>query len=91
MKNYGYETIVYSNANTCNTYLSSLDTKFWLAYYPEESFIPDYWYSKTSQPGASNRELLNKMIGWQFSENGVKHVIKEGIDLSIFKRTFFDK
>lgn len=85
----GYSTILYSNANTCNTYLSSLNTKFWLAYYPLEDFIPDYWYSETKQPGASNSKLLKKMVGWQFSENGVNHVIKENIDLSIFKSNFF--
>ncbi len=90
LEKYGYKTIVYSNANTCNDYLSSLDTKFWLAYYPEEDFIPDYWYSKTSQPGASNSQLIKKMIGWQFTENGVNHVIEEKTDLSIFKKDFFD-
>ncbi len=81
----GYKSIIYSNANTCNKYLYYLDTKFWLAYYPEEDFIPDYWYDKTSQPAVSNMELINKMIGWQFTENGVEHVIKEDVDLSIFK------
>lgn len=86
----GYETIVYSNANTCNDYLSSLNTKFWLAYYPENDFIPDYWYNKTSQPGTSNSKLLKKMIGWQFTESGVNHVIDEEIDISLFKREFFD-
>lgn len=86
----GYETIVYSNANTCNDYLSSLDTKFWLAYYPEEDFIPDYWYSKTSQPGASNSQMMKKMVGWQFTESGVNHVIEEKTDLSLFKREFLE-
>lgn len=84
----GYETIVYSNANTCNDYLSTLNTKFWLAYYPEKDFIPDYWYNKTSQPGAANSKMIKKMVGWQFTENGVNHVIKEKVDLSIFKKDF---
>ena len=91
MDSNGYETIVYSNANTCNNYLSKLDTKFWLAYYPEETFIPDYWYSQTSQAGATNSNLTKKMIGWQFTESGVKHVIKEKVDFSIFKSDFFNK
>lgn len=86
-----YEVILYSNANTCNTYMSSLKTKFWLAYYPLESFVPDYWYDKTNQPGASNTQMIKNMVGWQFTENGVKHVIKEGIDLSIFKKDFLNK
>lgn len=88
LENANYEVILYSNANTCNTYLSSLNTKFWLAYYPLESFIPDYWYDKTNQPGVSNSQMMKKMIGWQFTENGVKHVISENIDLSIFKKNF---
>lgn len=83
-----FETIVYSNANTCNKYLSTLNTKFWLAYYPEEDFVPDYWYTETKQPGVENKSMISKMVGWQFSENGVNHVIKEGIDLSIFKNDF---
>ncbi|MBP3596669.1 MAG: hypothetical protein J6J60_04645 [Clostridia bacterium] len=86
----GYDTIVYSNANTCNDYLSNLDTKFWLAYYPEKDFIPDYWYNKTSQPGAANSKMMKNMIGWQFTENGVKHVIQEKTDISLFKSDFFD-
>ena len=31
------DTIVYSNAQTANLFLSELKTKFWLAYYPERN------------------------------------------------------
>ncbi len=84
----GYKTLLYSNANTCNTYLSSLNSDLWLAYYPQENFIPDYWYSKTDQPATQNKKIMKQMVGWQFTENGVDHVIKENIDLSIFKEDF---
>lgn len=83
------DNIVYTNAQTANLYLSTLDTKFWLAYYPEEGKIPDYWYFDTEQPGAENTDLFKKTIGWQFSENGAGDYITERVDLSLFKKNFY--
>lgn len=83
------ENIVYTNAQTANLYLSSLDTKFWLAYYPEDEKIPDYWYFDTKQDGASNMELYKKTIGWQFSETGAGDDVIQRVDLSLFKKNFY--
>lgn len=83
------ENIVYTNAQTANLYLSSLNTKFWLAYYPEDGKIPDYWYFDTKQDGAENKELYKKTIGWQFSETGAGDEITDRVDLSLFKKEFY--
>lgn len=80
------ENIVYTNAQTANLYLSDLNTKFWLAYYPEDDTIPTYWYFDTEQPGAKNTILQKKTIGWQFTENGVGDEIIQKVDVSIFKK-----
>ena len=83
------KTILYSNAQTANLYLSELDTKFWLAYYPNEKHIPSYWYFDTTQPGAENTDLQKKTIGWQFTENGVDDDIPDSVDVSLFKKDFY--
>lgn len=83
------DNIVYTNAQTANLYLSSLDTKFWLAYYPEDEKVPDYWYFDTEQEAATNKELYKKTIGWQFSENGAGDKIIDRVDLSLFKKEFY--
>lgn len=83
------DNIVYTNAQTANLYLSSLNTKFWLAYYPEDEKIPDYWYFDTEQEAAANKELYKKTIGWQFSENGAGDKIIDRVDLSLFKKEFY--
>ena len=85
----GIKTILYSNAQTANLYLSELDTEFWLAYYPNVSTVPDYWYSDTTQPGAENPNIIKKMIGWQFTENGVGDEIPDAVDISLFKKDFY--
>lgn len=86
------DTIVYSNAHIANLYLSSLDTKFWIAYYPEENSIPDYWYFNIeTQEGASNIELNKKTVGWQFSENGAGDEVTARVDLSLFNIDFYEK
>ena len=85
----GVKTIVYTNAQTANLYLSDLNTKFWIAYYPEEEHIPKYWYFDTDQPGASNKDLLKKTVGWQFTEKGVGDEIIKKVDVSLFKKEFF--
>lgn len=55
----------------------------WLAYYPGVTKIPDYWYSDTEGDGALNKNIITKMIGWQFTEKGVSGVIDKKVDLSI--------
>lgn len=89
LKNENISSIVYSNAQTANLYLSSLDTKFWLAYYPNDGKIPSYWYFDTDQDGAKNLDLYKKTIGWQFSENGADDEIPDTVDLSLFKADFY--
>lgn len=92
LENENIKTIVYSNANIANLYLSSLDTKFWIAYYPEEDTIPAYWYfDLENQEGASNTELNKKTIGWQFSENGAGDEVTDRVDLSLFNKDFFEE
>ena len=85
----GYSAIVYSNANLANEYLSNVNTQLWLAYYPDLTEQPDYWYSDTSEEGAKNNILISKMVGWQFTETGIKDIINEKVDLSIVYNCFF--
>lgn len=85
------DTIVYTNANTANLYLTDLDTKFWIAYYPKIKEVPNYWYFDTDQEGATNTVLNKKTTGWQFTENGIKDEILSEVDLSLFKSSFFEK
>lgn len=90
LNNEKINSIVYTNAQTANLYLSSLNTKFWIAYYPEEDEVPDYWYFDTTQEGASNLELQKKTVGWQFSETGAGDEVIPKVDLSLFKKDFFN-
>lgn len=85
----GKNVIVYSNANIANKYLSNINTQLWLAYYPNIDQKPKYWYSDTSEEGASNTNLISKMVAWQFTETGIKNTINEKIDLSIVYNDFF--
>lgn len=85
----GVNTILYTNAQTANLFLSELDTNFWIAYYPEEEKIPSYWYFDTEQPGASNKQLFKKTVGWQFTENGVGEKITDTVDISLFEKDFY--
>lgn len=85
----GISTIIYSNARTANDYLSNVNTGFWVAYYPEEDKIPNYWYSDTDQEPTENVEFMNKIVGWQFTENGVGDIIKEEVDISLVENSFF--
>ena len=84
------DNILYSNAQTTNLYLSDLDTKFWIAYYPEDGKIPDYWYFDTKQEGASNTKMQKKTIGWQFTEHGAGDEVPDDIDLSLMKKFSFE-
>ncbi len=84
------DAIVYTNAKTADLYLSDLEAKFWIAYYPKTKEIPDYWYFETEQDPASNVVLNKKTLGWQFTENGIKDEILSEVDLSLFKKSFFE-
>lgn len=88
-KNKNIDTIVYTNANLANEFLYSLDTKFWLAYYNLEDKIPNYWIDKTDLEIAGNIELLNKTVGWQFTETGAGSEIPYEVDVSLVKNEFF--
>ena len=89
MKKEKIDTIVYSNAQTANLFLSELKTKFWLAYYPEEYKVPKYWYFDTNQPGASNTKLQKRTIGWQFTVHGAGEEISQDLDVSLMKKDFY--
>ncbi len=92
LKRRDIETIVYSNAKTASEFLGTVNTKFWLAYYPNlNGKIPDYWYTKTNQEPAQNEELMKKMIGWQFTETGVGNVIPDSVDVSLVYGEFLEK
>lgn len=77
------KAILYSNANIANKYLENVQAKMWLAYYPGVSEIPDYWYSDTEGDGALNKNIISKMIGWQFTEKGISKIIDVKVDLSV--------
>ena len=83
------DTIVYSNAKFADKYLSSLNTKFWLAYYTLENKLPDYWYTETDQQPVQNIELMEKMVAWQFTETGAGKAIPYKVDISLVKNEFF--
>lgn len=85
------KVILYSNANITNKYLTSVNAKMWLAYYPSTNEIPNYWYSNTSEDGAKNEELISKMVAWQFTETGVKNQIDSKVDISVVYSCFFDE
>lgn len=91
LENENIDTIVYTNARIADLYLSSLDTEFWIAYYPDEGEIPDYWYFDTDQESAKNVELEKKTIGWQFTESGAGIDIPVDIDMSLMKKDFYNK
>ena len=85
----GKNVIIYSNAKIANKYLTNVNAKLWLSYYPEITNIPDNWYSETTEDGAKNATLISKMVGWQFTESGVQNKIKEKVDISIVYNSFF--
>lgn len=83
LENNKKRAILYSNANIANKYLTNVNAKMWLAYYPKITGLPDYWYSDTDSDGAKNKNLISKLVAWQFTENGVKNKINNEIDVSI--------
>ena len=91
LENAGIKTIVYSNANTANEFLGEVPAKFWLAYYPDYVLkIPKKWYSELEEQEATqNEELMNKMIGWQFTQSGVGAVIPHSVDISLIDKDFY--
>lgn len=83
------DTIVYTNANLANEYLYEIDTKFWIAYYDLKNEIPKVWYTETEQDAAQNEELKSKIIGWQFTENGIEKNTDYPVDFSVVDNNFF--
>ncbi len=82
-------TIIYSNASTANKYLYEINSKFWLAYYNLEKNIPNYWYTETEQEAVTNEQLMENMIGWQFTETGAGNEINYPVDVSLVNNKFF--
>ena len=87
--NIGINNIIYSNAITANDYLSIVNANFWIAYYPKMNKIPDFWYTDTEQEPTENLEFMEKVIAWQFTENGVENQIKEKVDINLVRNSFF--
>lgn len=85
----GINTIIYSNAKTANEYLWNANSNFWIAYYPDNNSIPNYWYSDTDQEPTENLEFMEKVIAWQFTESGVDGKIEEKLDVNLVKNDFF--
>lgn len=84
------DAIIYSNANIANQYLSSIDAKFWLAYYPDDiTTVPTKWYTDyEDQEATLNEELMSKMIAWQFSDSGAGREVPRLVDLSLIYKNF---
>lgn len=86
----GISSIIYTNANIANEYLSEVNTCFWLAYYDGEKKVPSKWYSELEdQAPTENEVLMNKMVAWQFSESGAGKEIDYKVDLNLVKNNFF--
>lgn len=83
--------ILYSNASIADKYLSDVEAKMWLAYYPDIEEIPDYWLSDTFADGATNEKIISKMVAWQFTDEGISGKIDAKVDLSIVYNEFFDE
>lgn len=91
MESKDMKVIVYSNAKLAGEFLSTVPTKFWLAYYLENVIkIPTYWYSDLEdQEATENEELMSKMIGWQFTDFGVGRVVNRQVDVSLIYKDFY--
>lgn len=85
--------ILYSNAKVTSDYLSTVNAKMWLAYYPGLNEVPDNWITDIEIKG-SKIESVNpqKIVGWQFTEKGIDS-INTKIDLSVVysKELMYDK
>lgn len=81
--------IVYSNANLASEYLSTINTKFWVAYYDLKHEIPKIWFTETDQEAVQNEELTSKIVGWQFTETGIEKSTEYPVDISIVDNNFF--
>lgn len=89
LKDRNKKVILYGNASYANKYLTQANVEMWLAYYPQIKDMPDYWYNDTEGDGAGNDELIKKMVGWQFTEKGVKEKINKEVDISIVYSNYF--
>lgn len=83
------DTLIYANAKYASDFLSTIDSKFWLAYYDMQKKIPEIWYTETDQEPALNEELMNKLVAWQFTENGAGKQTTHPVDVSIVDNTYF--
>lgn len=82
-------SILYSNAVLANTYLTRVNAKMWLAYYPGIKQIPTSWDSMITTEDNKSPEILKKVIGWQFTETGVSGKIDEKLDISLVAKDFY--
>lgn len=82
-------SMLYSNAVIANTYLTNVNSKMWLAYYPGLKEIPTSWDSIISSEENRSPELMKKIVGWQFTETGVPGTIDLKIDVSIVNKDFY--
>lgn len=89
MNKAGLDVIVYSNANVASEYLTGINTELWLAYYPRITETPSNWYSDMETDGATNKLMISKMVGWQFTETGIPDTINEKVDISIVYSNYF--
>lgn len=87
----GVKTIVYSNAKKASEYLSEMDTSFWLAYYVKSNELPSKWIDEVDIEDGLKEKLTDKTIAWQFSDKGIKDIVKEKVDMNLVKNEFFKK
>lgn len=83
------DSILYSNAVLASTYLTKVNAKMWLAYYPETDSIPYSWDMLANKEEVKNTNIMDKLISWQFTETGVKNKISEKVDISTTKKNFY--
>lgn len=91
MEDKGFQTIIYSNAKVASEFLGTVQAKFWLAYYIENTTkVPTYWYTDIEdQEPNQNEELMSKMVAWQFTDIGVGRVVDRQVDVSLVYKDFW--
>ena len=89
LKENDIDSIIYCNAKIADKYLSDVESKFWISYYDQKNKIPWIWYSETDQEPTQNEKLMEKVIAWQFTENGAGDEVEEKVDISIVKNGSF--
>lgn len=86
----GIGAIIYTNAQLAHDYLTEVDAYFWVAYYDKENHLPKELFDQIEEHDVlTNEELMPKIVGWQFTDKGVKEKIPEKVDLSIVNNDFF--